>query len=122
MRERLVPIHVNVTDPDETAAAGDAFAVLVTPFDLTIVAVGVSPLEDDAGATLDIQDDGTDVITGVDASDHDAPGEWLSTYAGGTNDPVYVAAGSEIDLDFNNAAAANRFDVTIWALIGESSG
>lgn len=122
MRERLVPIHVNVVDPVDASAVGAAAAVLVTPFDLTIVAVGASPYEDDADATIDIQDDGTDIITGVDVSDHDVPGEWLSTYAGGTNAPVYVAAGSEIDIDVNSGAAENRFDITIWALIGESSG
>lgn len=122
MNERLFPIHVNVTDPDETAAVAGAAAILVTPFGLTLVAASVAPFEDDAGATLDIQDDGTDIVTGIDASDHDVPGEWLSTHVGGTNDPVSIAAGSEIDLDFNSAAAANRFDVTLWFLVGETVG
>jgi hypothetical protein len=123
MNERVNLLSLNLTDPDETAALGASAWLGSFPFNITIVAVSVSPLEDDAGATIDIQDDGTDTaIVAVDASDHDVPGEWNSTHVGGTNDPVSIAAGSEIEIDINNAAAANRFDVNIWYLIGETTG
>jgi hypothetical protein len=79
-------------------------------------------MEDDSGATMDIQDDGVDIVTAIDASDHDVPGEWLSTHVGGANAPIPIAAGSEISLDFNAVAVANRFDVVLLFLTGESWG
>lgn len=122
MNERLVPYILNLTDPDETAALGDSAGMVMVPFGAKIVYVSVSPLEDDAGATIDIQDDGTDVITAVDASTHATPGEWAAKGYGGSNDPVDIAAGSELEVDINNAAAANRFDVLILLLTGETWG
>ena len=116
MNERLISIPLSLSDPNEGSAASANEAYIVTPVGLTVVAVYASPMDDDAGATIDINDDGTGVITGVDASDHDAPGSWKSTHFGGSNDPVYIAADSEISIDANNAANGNRFDVIIWAL------
>lgn len=107
----------NITDPDESAASGALAVHFYTPFAMTIVAVSAAPLEDDAGADIDINDDGTGVIN-VDATDKDVPGTWLSTHAGGTNAPVQIAAGSEISIDVNDGAAANRFDVVIYYLPG----
>lgn len=122
MNERLIAYNLNIGDPDETAAVSASAAMVMVPFGCTLVYVSVSPMEDDAGATIDIQDDGTDIVTGVDASDHDVPGEWASVHAGGTNAAVEIAAGSEIEVDINSAAAANRFDVTLLFLTGESWG
>ena len=121
MNDRLVCLSYNLTDPDETATLGGSALLQYIPFDITIIAVTVSPMEDDASATIDIQDDGTDVITGIDASDQDVPGTWLSTHVGGTNTPVTIGATSELEIDINSAAAANRFDVAIWVLVGEAS-
>ena len=92
------------------------------PFQATLVYVSVSPFEDDGGANIDVLDDGTDIVTNVDASDHDVPGEWASVHAGGTNAPVSIAAGSEMIIDVNAAAVANRFDVTLLFLTGEAWG
>ncbi len=122
MNERIIAYNLNVTDPDSTAAVGDSAAMVMVPFEATLIYASVSPFEDDAGATMDIQDDGTDIVTAVDASDHDVPGEWASVHCGGTNAPVAIAAGSEIELDFNSAAAANRFDVTLLFLAGSKWG
>lgn len=110
----------NITDPDETAASGALAAYWYVPFNITIVGVSAAPLEDDAGADIDINDDGTAVISAVDASDKDAPGTWLSTHLGGSNSPVHVAAGSELTIDVNDAAAANRFDVVVYYLAGSA--
>jgi hypothetical protein len=94
----------------------------MAPFACTLVYVSVSPFADDASATIDIQDDGTDIVTGVDASDHDVPGEWITTHAGGAETEVRIAAGSEIEVDVNDGAAGNRFDVTLLFLTGEEWG
>lgn len=121
MKERLVCLSCNLLDPDETAAVGDAFLIRTLPVDITIVAVSVAPAEDDAGATLDINDDGTGVITAIACATAATPGTWLTPGYGGTNTPVHVAAGSKLSLDINNGAAANNFLVDIWVLTGEAS-
>lgn len=111
----------SLTDPTDAAALSTGVMLGALPIPITIVGVSVCPLEDDAGATIDIQDDGTDIITAVDASDADVPGTWLSTHLGGTNAPVEVAADSELEIDFNSAAAGNHFNVIISYLPGERS-
>lgn len=123
MNERLLAYTPTLVDPAEGESLSDAGAgYFMVPFQATLIYASISPFEDDAGATLDIQDDGSDIVTGIDASDHDVPGEWQSTHVGGSNDPVQIAAGSEISLDLNNAAAANRFDVVLLFLVGSDWG
>lgn len=104
----------NISDPDETAAAGALAVHWYQAVGITIVGVSVSPHEDDAGATIDINDDASAVISAVDASDKDVPGTWLTPDTGGTQTPVSIAGGSEVTIDVNSAAAANRFDVVIF--------
>jgi hypothetical protein len=120
MNERLIVLSVETGEVGTTLGA--AFYFTKIPTDITIVGVSCAPSADDAGLTIDINDDGTGVITAIDCSDQDAPGEWKSTHFGGTNTPVSIAAGSEISLDANNAAANTRVWVNIWALVGEKSG
>ena len=123
MNERLVAYTFNIGDPDESAAvATSGAAYFMLPFQATLVYASVSPMEDDSGATLDINDDAVAIVSGIDASDHDVPGEWISRHAGGTNAPVLIAAGSEMTLDINAGAAANRFDITLLFLTGEAWG
>jgi hypothetical protein len=122
MNERLIAYNLNIGDPAEGSAVGASAAMVMVPFGATLVYASVSPFEDDTGATIDIQDDGTDIVTAIDAADHDVPGEWACTGYGGTNTPVAIAAGSEIEIDINAAAAANRFDVTLLFLTGETWG
>lgn len=122
MNERIVAYNLNIGDPDSTATVSASAAMVMVPFGCTLVYASVSPMEDDAGATIDIQDDGTDIVTAIAAATHATPGEWISTHCGGTNAPVEIAGGSEIEIDINNAAAANRFDVTLLFLTGESWG
>lgn len=118
MNERLVVLSFN--DGEAGITLGANYQYHVTPVNLTIVAVSAAPSTDDAGATIDINDDGTGVITGVDISDQDAPGTWISTHFGGTNEPVKIAADSEISLDANSIDAGTRVHVSIWALVGEA--
>ena len=51
--------------------------------------------------TVDIQDDGTDCIAAITASTALTPGTWKSVHMGGTNAPVHIAAGSEVEVDLN---------------------
>lgn len=73
------------------------------------------------GVTIDIQDDGTDCITAISAGTALTPGTWQSTHMGGTEAPVYIAAGSEVEIDLNLAEGSTPTavtDVVIWYLAG----
>lgn len=94
------------------------FRYFTLDFPFTIVGVTVSPSADDADATIDINDDGTGVITAVDASDADVPGTWKSTHLGGAQTPVAVAAGSKVSFDANSAASGTRFGIVMTCLLG----
>lgn len=122
MNENIFTMTFNVADPTEASAVSQSALLQVLPIDATLVYVTASPFNDDSGAVMDIQDDGTDIVTGVDVSDHDVPGTWISTHAGGSETPVFVAGGSEIELDFDLGAAANRFDVLLVFLSGRAWG
>lgn len=122
MNERLIAYTLNIADPTEGTAVSQSATMVMIPFDATLIYASVSPFADDTGAVMDIQDDGTDIVTSIDASDHDVPGEWISTHCGGTNAPVHIAAGSELELDFDLGAAGNRFDVVLLFLTGEVWG
>ena len=73
--------------------------------------------------TLDINDDGTGVIEGIDVSDADVPGEWESTHVGGSSTPVVIAAGSKISFDVNDDTD-NGVQVVgyMLALVSEKTG
>lgn len=117
MNERMVVLAFN--DGEVGVTLGANFRYFYAPCDLTIVYVTVSPSVDDSGLTIDINDDGTGVVTAVDCSDLDVPGTWKTKHMGGTETPVTIAAGSKVSLDANSAAANTRVHVEIWALTGE---
>lgn len=73
---------------------------------------------------IDIQDDGNDVITAIDASTAKTAGNWQSTMMGGTNDPVTIAAGSEVEIDVNFTGGSSPtadFTLAIWYLAGDQA-
>ena len=118
MNQRLVTICL--TDGEVGGAIGDAYRFITTPCNLTIIFACVSPRADQADQTVDINDDGSGVITAIDASDADVPGTWKSTHMGGTNAPIFVAAGSKLSFDLNNNTDTDAsVMVHIWALAGE---
>lgn len=122
MNERLTMISFTLVDPADAGSISTLHYYFDAICDMTIVAVSAAPEKDDAGATIDIDDDGTNVISAIDASDANVPGTWKSTaLGGGTNAPVHIAAGSKVSFDANNAAAATAFHVVVWALLGEAS-
>ena len=122
MNENLVSYTFSVGNPTEITALGDNALYFMVPFGATLVYVSVAPHDDDALASLDINDDGVAIVSAVDATDKDVPGEWISTHFGGSETPVEIAAGSVCDFDFNDAAAANRFDIVMLMLQGSTWG
>jgi hypothetical protein len=104
MNERLITIPLPAVYPGAAAALGDAYAAITLPFDVTILEVSAAPSADDTGLTLDINDDGSGVITALACATKATPGTWKSIPMGGTNTPVTVAAGSVITFDANSAA------------------
>ena len=122
MNERLVSYTFSVGNPAEATPLGDNALYFMVPFGATLIYVSAAPWDDDAAATLDINDDGSEIITTLTCADKDVPGEWISTHCGGSNAPIAIGAGSVLDFDFNAAAAANRFDVVMLMLQGESWG
>jgi len=120
MNERMVVL--DFIDGEVGVTLGANFLYFYAPFDLTIVYITAAPSVDDPDLTLDVNDDGSGVITAVSCADQDVPGTWKSTHiSGGTNAPVTIAAGSKVSFDANSAAANTRLFIQIWALIGEES-
>jgi len=122
MNERLVNYSFSLFDPDDTQALGNLCCYFMVPFGATLVYASVAPWDDDADATMDVHDDGSAIISALACATKATPGEWISTHCGGTQTPVAIAAGSEMTIDFNSAAAANRFDVQFLFLTGETWG
>jgi hypothetical protein len=122
MNENLVTYTFSVMNPNDSAAVGDLCLYFMVPFTAKLVYASAAPWEDDSGATMDLHDDGTAIIAALACATKDAPGEWAAKGYGGTNAPVAIAAGSEMTVDFNSAANANRFDVQFVFLAGEGWG
>ena len=122
MNERLVNYTFSISNPSDAVALTDLACYFMIPFGATLVYASVAPWDNDATATMDINDDGAEIVAAIDATDKDVPGEWISTHLGGAETPIQIAAGSEMTLDFNTATAANRFDVQIMVLSGETWG
>ena len=119
MNSRLVCIPLPTLYPGAAAALGANYAYFYAPCDLTVIFVTAAPNTDDAGLTLDINDDGSAAIAAISCADADVPGTWKAKHMGGTNDAVTIAAGSKVSLDANNAANATSIIGSIWALTGE---
>lgn len=106
MNERLLSIPFKLIVPDNTGGPGNTVYYNNVPFDCTVVYVAAGADNNDTGLTLDINDDASGSITGIDCSDADDPGEWISTHLGGDETPVHIDADSEISFDANNAENA----------------
>ncbi len=72
MNERLVTINLCLMDPTEGNVSPSVY--FYAPHDMTIIQVSVAPTKDDADATLDINDDGSDVIAAIACVDADVAG------------------------------------------------
>jgi len=102
----------------------DGVHTLYTPIGLTLVGVTLCAeafTGTPTGFNVDIQDDGTDVITAVAANSAGTPGSWLASHLGGSLTPVAIAAGSEVEIDVNLTGGTSPtadYDVTLWCLAG----
>jgi hypothetical protein len=117
--DNYVVLGFTLVNPADASALGDNDFYQNVPCDMTIIYVCAASDTDDADLTVDINDDGTGAIEAISCADKEDPGEWKSTHVGGTNDPVRVAAGSELSFDVNDADAATTIHLTIWALASE---
>ena len=73
------------------------------------------------GFDVDIQDDGTDAITGVAANTAGTPGTWKTAHMGGAQTPVSIAAGSSVEVDVNLTGGSSPtadFTLLIYYLAG----
>jgi len=99
---RLVPMVFTA----EAQVAANGVHEFDVPIGMTILGVSLCA-EAFTGSptafTIDIQDDGSDVITAVTASTAGTPGTWLTPALGGAQTPVHIAAGSDVEIDVNLA-------------------
>jgi hypothetical protein len=122
MNERLVTF----TFTAEAQEAADGVHQLKCPQGLDIVYVSVvaeafSGAPD--GFSIDIQDDGADVITAIAANTPGTVGAWCSKHFGGAHAPVHLAQGSIVDIDINLSNGSSPkadYSIMIWALVGEA--
>jgi hypothetical protein len=122
MHERLNVTSFTLVDPTEGSALGALHYYFDCIVDMTIIGVSVAPEKDQASATLDIDDDGSNVITAISCADADVPGTWKSTgLGGGTNTPVHIDAGSKVSFDVNTAGNGVAYHVVLFWLVGEES-
>jgi len=118
---RLVPIAFNLVGQ----ADADGVIEFDMPVGMTILGVSLCA-EAFTGTptafTVDIQDDGTDVITAIAASTAGTPGTWLTPALGGTEIPVHIAAGSDVEIDVNLSAGSTPtadFAVVLYVTLDE---
>ncbi len=77
---------------------------------LTVVGMSLCPAAltgTPAGFNVDLNDDGTGVITALAANAAGTVGEWKSTAVGGSADPVTIARGSVVTVDINFAGGTS---------------
>ena len=115
---RTISFHVS------PIAATDSVVDFQALEDMTIVGVSLCAevfTGTPTGCTIDIQDDGTDVIAAITADTALTPGVWQSVHMGGTNAPVHIVAGSEVEIDLNLTGGSTptaSFSVVIYYLGG----
>ncbi len=119
MRELLVPFTFYI----QGQVDADGVVEFEAPCGMTIVGVSLcaeaftgSP----TGFNVDIQDDGSDIITAVAANSAGTSGTWKTPTFGGSETPVYVAAGSAVEIDVNFAGGSTPtadFAAILWALL-----
>lgn len=117
MKERTVVISFDSGEVGITLGAN--FLYFYTPIDLTVIFASAAPSVDDSGATITLNDDGSATSVAPTCADQNVPGTWKSTHMGGTNAPVFIAAGSLCSLTAAGTAAGTRISMQIWALTGE---
>jgi hypothetical protein len=92
--------------------------------DMTIVGVSLCAeafTGTPSGFNVDVQGDGSDVITGVAANTAGTPGTWKTLHVGGSEAAVHVEAGSSVEVDVNLSGGSSPtadFTLLIYYLAG----
>jgi len=68
---------------------------------------------------FDVQDDASDVITAVTANTAGTPGTWYTPPFGGTETPVSLAAGSDVEIDINLDQGTADFTIVLYVTLDE---
>ena len=119
---RLVPMVFTIEAQDDA----DGVIEFDVPVGMTILGVSLCA-EAFTGTptafTIDIQDDGTDTaISALAASTAGTPGTWYTPALGGTNAPVHIAAGSDVEVDVNLAGGSSPtadFTLVLYVTLDE---
>jgi hypothetical protein len=110
---RLVPMVFTVEGQD----AANGVHEFDVPVGITILGVSLCAeafTGTPTGFNIDIQDDGSDVITAVAANTAGTPGTWCTPALGGSQTPVHIAAGSDVEIDVNfSGGSSPTADYTI---------
>lgn len=101
------------------ATLGALEGYVTTPYGFTLIGVAGAPSANDTDLTMDINDDGSVIVTAMSMAVKATPGTWLTPALGGTNTSVHVAAESVLSFDFNNAAANTQVYVQLYVLLDE---
>jgi hypothetical protein len=118
MNENLVTISGVVGQVGQTLTDGSVL-VKLPPIGHKLVYASVNASVNDAGLTMDIQDDTADTAAvAIAFATAGTAGEWKSTHFGGTVDPILFAGGSVLELDFNSAAANTEAMFVLMFLTG----
>lgn len=115
---RVTPIAMNWVAQADADGIAEFYAVT----GMTILAASLCAESLDGGANtcnVDIQDDGTDVITALTANTAGTPGTWLTPAFGGTQTPVHIAAGSSVEVDLNLNAGTADFLLVLFVTLDE---
>lgn len=112
----LYTISGEVGQVGQTLATG-AWRCKLPALPMTLVHVSANSTADDAGLTLQVQDDGSDVLAAaIDLALTATNGEWNSKHFGGSNAPIQIAGGSIVEIDLANAAADTRVQFVLTLL------
>ena len=106
----------------ENQADADGIFEFDVPVGMTIVGASLCvEAYTGSGSTcnVDIQDDGTDVITALTADTAGTPGTWYTPALGGSETPVKVAAGSDVEVDINLDSDTADFTLILYVVWDE---
>ena len=118
MQERLICINLPSVYPGSGSALGADYATFIAPCDMILVYVSAAPSADDAGATLDIEDDGTAIVDDLAEAVKATPGTWKAKGYGGNETPQRIAAGSKISLTAGSIENGVQIVGHMWVLTG----
>jgi hypothetical protein len=120
MNERVQHKCITLIDADDGNAVGVLEGYFTAMTNMRIVGISAAPFIDAVGATLDVDDDGANVIAALACAVAAVPGTWKSTFIGGVETPVVIAKDSLVSFDINSGGAATSYYVHLYYVIDEA--